>query len=320
MLVLPAGSFTMGSPASEPGRNSDEGPQHTVTIARQFAVDSVEVTVDEYSAFVKATGYDARSKCAVWDGSKWAEMDARSWRNPGFTQTGAHPAVCLNWNDVNAYVAWLSKITGKKYRLLTEAEYEYATRAGTTTVYPWGDAIGQNKANCDGCGSQWDGKQAAPVRSFPPNRFGLCDMLGNVYEWTQDCYHDGYAGAPTDGSAWTSGDCSYRVQRGGSWASIRRISARRTASGAPPTAGTAISASGWLGRFLIFVTLFLKLGDPTNIFAADAHGRFWHYSLQILHRNRMSAFEGIASELDAPDMFKMTICSPNEAATAAAAR
>ena len=110
----------------------------------------------------------------------------------------------VSWDDAKAYVAWLSKKTGKTYRLLTEAEYEYATRAGTQTAYPWGNDIGENNANCRGCGSQWDGKQTAPVGSFSPNGFGLYDMVGNVGQWTEDCYHDSYNGAPADGSAWTA--------------------------------------------------------------------------------------------------------------------
>jgi formylglycine-generating enzyme required for sulfatase activity len=123
----------------------------------------------------------------------------------------------VSWDDANAYVTWLSKKTGKPYRLLTEAEYEYATRAGTETPYPWGDDIGKNNANCNGCGSEWDNKQTAPVGSFAPNRFGLYDMVGNVWEWVEDCYHETYNGAPTDGSAWITGDCSTHVVRGGSW-------------------------------------------------------------------------------------------------------
>ena len=130
--------------------------------------------------------------------------------------TGRRPVIFVNWDDARSYVAWLSKITGKPYRLLSEAEYEYATRAGTTTAYPWGGEIGKNSANCDGCGSQWD-QQTAPVGSFAANGFGLYDMLGNVWEWTKDCYHDSYNGAPADGLAWTSGNCSYRVLRSGSW-------------------------------------------------------------------------------------------------------
>lgn len=117
-------------------------------------------------------------------------------------------------------MAWLSKITGKPYRLLTEAEYEYATRARTQTAYSWGDDIGSNNANCNGCGSPWDGHQTAPVGSFAPNQFGLYDMVGNVWEWVEDCLHEDYGGAPVDGSAWMTGDCSHHRLRGGSWASI----------------------------------------------------------------------------------------------------
>lgn len=130
---------------------------------------------------------------------------------------GTQPVIFVSLDDANAYVAWLAKKTGKPYRLLSEAEYEYATRGGTTTVYPWGGAIGKNNANCNGCGSKWDNQQTAPVGSFAANGFGLYDIVGNVDEWTQDCYHNSYGGAPADGSAWTSGDCSDRVLRGGSW-------------------------------------------------------------------------------------------------------
>ena len=129
----------------------------------------------------------------------------------------------VNWDDAKLYVAWLSQVTGKTYRLLSEAEYEYATRAGTTTAYPWGDDIklnGQAMADCAGCGSKWDNSQTAPVGSFAPNKFGLYDMVGNVFEWTEDCVHKNYGGAPPDGSAWlqaNAGDCTNRILRGGSW-------------------------------------------------------------------------------------------------------
>ena len=209
MMVVPAGSFTMGSPVSEPGHYSDEGPQHTVTLARQFAVGQFELTFDEWDA------------CVAGGGCNGYKPPDAGWGR------GRRPAIVVSWDDANAYVAWLSKLTGKSYRLLSEAEYEYATRAGTQTAYPWGNAIGKNNANCNGCGSQWDNRQTAPVGSFAPNQFGLYDMVGNVWEWTEDCYHDSYGGAPSDGAAWTCGGlgslfgpvigASQRVLRGGSW-------------------------------------------------------------------------------------------------------
>jgi formylglycine-generating enzyme required for sulfatase activity len=134
---------------------------------------------------------------------------------------GQQPVINVNWDDSQRYVAWLSKMTGKPYRLLTEAEYEYATRAGTRTAYPWGDAIGKNNANCIGCASRWDNRQPAPVGSFKPNAFGLYDMVGNVWEWVEDCDHYNYGynflQAPTDGSAWIDHGCKKRMVRGGSW-------------------------------------------------------------------------------------------------------
>ncbi|MGD0762883.1 MAG: SUMF1/EgtB/PvdO family nonheme iron enzyme [Roseiarcus sp.] len=219
MVVLPSGSFTMGSPASEPGRLDDEGPQHEVTIAKPFAVGEFAVTVDEFKAFVAATAYDAVSACYAWNGWSWQLQSDRSWRTPGFEQTGSHPVVCVNSNDAQAYAKWLSGKTGESYRLLTEDEWEYAARAGTTTAHYWGDAIGKGNANCNGCSSQWDNKETSPVGSFKPNGFGLYDMAGNVWQWVQDCYNGGYSGAPSDGSAWTTGDCSAHVVRGGSWLS-----------------------------------------------------------------------------------------------------
>jgi formylglycine-generating enzyme required for sulfatase activity len=202
MVVVPARSFTMGSPASERGRKSDEGPQHRVTFARPFAVGQFALTFEEWDACVADGGCD---------GYKPSDQ---GWGR------GRRPVINVSWDDAKAYVDWLSKKTGKTYRLLTEAEYEYATRAGTQTAYPWGDDIGNANANCGVCGSEWDGKQTAPVGSFPANGFGLYDMVGNVTEWTQDCYHNNYGGAPTDGSAWTSGDCIDRVVRSAAWRGI----------------------------------------------------------------------------------------------------
>ena len=200
MVVVPPGSFTMGSPTSEPGHSVDENPQHTVTIARQFAIGRFPVTFDEWDA------------CAADGGCNSYKPSDEGWGR------GRRPVINVSWDDAEAYVAWLSKKTGKSYRLPTGAEYEYATRAGTQTVYPWGDAIGTNNANCHACGSQWDARQTAPVGSFAANGFGLYDMVGNVREWTEDCYHETYNGAPTDGSAWIDGgNCYDRVVRGGSF-------------------------------------------------------------------------------------------------------
>jgi formylglycine-generating enzyme required for sulfatase activity len=220
MIVVPGGSFTMGSPNDEKERFEHEGSQHQVTILRALGVGKFTVTVDQFAEFVKETGYDAGSKCQTQEAGKWEERSSRSFRNPGFSQTGSHPAVCLSWNDAKAYAQWLSKETGKAYRLLTEAEWEYAARAGTSTRYFWGDEIGSGNANCAVCGSQWDHKQTAPVGSFKPNAFGLYDMHGNAWQWVEDCWHENYRGAPADGSAWGGGDCGRRAIRGGSWINI----------------------------------------------------------------------------------------------------
>jgi formylglycine-generating enzyme required for sulfatase activity len=199
MVVLPAGSFVMGSPPTDPARKPSEEPQRTVTIATPFAVSKFEVTF------------------AQWDACAANGPCNRQVSDGGFGR-GQQPVVNVTWSDAERYVAWLSAITGKSYRLLSEAEYEYASRGGTTTMYPWGDAIGTNNANCAGCGSPWDGKQPAPVGSFSPNPFGLYDMIGNVWEWTADCAHTTYDGAPRDGSSWVDNNgCSSRVARGGSW-------------------------------------------------------------------------------------------------------
>jgi formylglycine-generating enzyme required for sulfatase activity len=213
MVVVAPGSFTMGSPASEQGRDIDESPQHNVTIAKPFAVGRFAVTFDEWDA------------CAADGGCNGYRPQDLGWgRN-------LRPVINVSWDEAMAYVAWLSRKTGKQYRLLTEAEWEYAARAGSTTAYYWGDEIGRGNANCAPvgkleCGSIWDNKQTAPVGSFAANAFGLYDMAGNVWQWVQDCYHNNYNGAPTDGSAWTTGNCYgaleddlQRVIRGGSWIS-----------------------------------------------------------------------------------------------------
>jgi formylglycine-generating enzyme required for sulfatase activity len=217
MVVIPAGSFAMGSPQGEPGRKRTEAPQHTVTIAKPFAVSKFEVTFAEWDA------------CAAY-GDCTPRVSDHGWGR------GRRPVIDVSWEDAQRYLAWLSKITGKTYRLLTEAEYEYAARAGTQTAYPWGDDIGNNHANCAGCDSRWDATQTAPVGSFAPNQFGLYDMVGNVWEWVEDCLHEDYIHAPVDGSAWMAGgDCGRHRLRGGSWASvsdeIRSANRARSATG-----------------------------------------------------------------------------------------
>ena len=199
MVVVPAGSYRMGSPSHEPGRDGDEGPVHRVTIAAPFAVGKYEVTFAEWDACEAAGG------C----GGYWPED--RGWGR------GQRPVINVSWNDAQRYVQWLSNKTKKPYRLLSESEWEYAARAGTQTAYSWGDQIGSGRANCDGCGSQWDNRQTAPAGSFRANAWGLHDMHGNVWEWVEDCRNGSYSGAPRDGSAWRSGNCSGRVLRGGSW-------------------------------------------------------------------------------------------------------
>jgi formylglycine-generating enzyme required for sulfatase activity len=210
MIVVPAGEFMMGSPSTEKGRfnNEDDGSgrQHKVTIAMPFAVSKFDVTFADWDACVSVGGCptEGRANDAGWG-------------------RGNQPVIYVSWDDAKAYAAWLSTMTGKTYRLLTEAEWEYAARASTTTAYFWGDEIGKANANCNGCGSQWDNRQPAPVGSFKPNAFGLYDMAGNVWQWVEDCYHPNYNGAPTDGSVWATDDCKNRVVRGGSWNSNPQV-------------------------------------------------------------------------------------------------
>jgi formylglycine-generating enzyme required for sulfatase activity len=200
MIVIPSGSFAMGAPTTEKGADSTEQPTHTVTIAKPFAVSEREVTFAEWNTCVTFGDCAPISQSGVG--------------------RGRQPVVGVTWDEAAHYVAWLSQMTGKTYRLLTEAEYEYAERAGTTTAYPWGNDIGQGNTDCYDCGTRWDNKTPAPAGSFSANAFGLYDMAGNVWEWTQDCYHDDYTDAPADGSAWIAGgDCSRHVVRGGSYVS-----------------------------------------------------------------------------------------------------
>jgi len=197
MVVVPAGEFMMGSPATETDRYVNEDPQHLITIAKPFAVSKFAVTFADWDACVSV------GECPHVTDS-------------GFGR-GTMPVINVSWDEALKYAAWFSKITGRPYRLLTETEWEYVARAGSATAFFWGDQVGKGNANCNGCGSQWDSRQTSPVGSFKPNAFGLYDMAGNVWQWVQDCYRDQYDGAATDSSAWITGNCNHRVVRGGSW-------------------------------------------------------------------------------------------------------
>ena len=214
MVVVPAGSFMMGSPASEEGRRGDEGPRHRVTIASPFAVGLYEVTFAEWEACVRAGGCRGyRPEDEAWG------RDRR-------------PVSNVSWEDAQGYVRWLSRETREGYRLLSEAEWEYVARAGTQTARYWGESESGQCRYANGYDRTGDATHdlpgtpvgcadgyadTAPVGSFQPNPFGLYDVLGNVWEWTRDCWNNDYSVAPTDGGAWEVGDCSQRVLRGGSW-------------------------------------------------------------------------------------------------------
>ncbi|HEX3603402.1 MAG TPA: SUMF1/EgtB/PvdO family nonheme iron enzyme [Steroidobacteraceae bacterium] len=226
--VLPAGRFQQGTKAADDA-SPFEKPLHIVAIAYPFAISTDAVTVDEFRAFVAATGHKMQGGCDTYDGS-WRHRDDSSWENPGFPQTGSHPVTCTSWNDAKAYAAWLSTTTGHHYRLPSASEWEYAARAGGAAVQPWTDAAGAcagaNVADIS-AGRRFPGWAVfgcddsfvftAPVGSFKANAFGLNDMLGNVFQWTEDCWRADYADAPIDGSARTGGDCSDHELRGGSW-------------------------------------------------------------------------------------------------------
>jgi formylglycine-generating enzyme required for sulfatase activity len=200
MVVIPAGSFVMGSGTGE----SHEKPMHRITIVMPFAVSKFEVTFDQWDACVALGGCSHRPGDAGWG-------------------RGRRPVINVSWDDVQPYVKWLAATTGRPYKLLSEAEWEYVARSGSDAAYSWGDEAGKGNANCADCGSTWGKIETAPVGSFPANAFGVYDMHGNVWEWVQDCYHPSYDASPKDGSSWEAA-CTedHRVGRGGSWRDDRQ--------------------------------------------------------------------------------------------------
>ncbi len=211
MVVIPAGQFIMGSPANEEGRYDREGPQHRVTIGQPFAVGKYEIMFQEWDA------------CVADGGCNGYRPDDEGWGR------GNRPVIHVSWDHAQTYLGWLSRKSGAEYRLLSEAEWEYAARAGTTTPFHFGPTINTDQANFDGHyfiygGGIFDSgpkgvdrRKTLPVGGFPSNAFGLHDMHGNIWEWIEDCWNGSYSGAPNDGSAWTKGECEKRVIRGGSF-------------------------------------------------------------------------------------------------------
>jgi formylglycine-generating enzyme required for sulfatase activity/predicted Ser/Thr protein kinase len=229
MKALAPGRFQQGTRVDEPEATALEQPEHAVSIAYPFGIGVNEVTVAEFKEFIDATARRI-SGCEVYDGS-WQERADRSWDGVGYSQTESHPVVCVSWRDASDYAQWLSQKTGRHYRLPSASEWEYAARGGSVAQSPWASnpATACSYANVADRTAQseypgWkvqpcgDGYvHSAPVGSFAANAFGLHDMLGNVSEWVQDCWHDNYTNAPTNGSAWAGGDCTRRETRGGSW-------------------------------------------------------------------------------------------------------
>jgi formylglycine-generating enzyme required for sulfatase activity len=242
MIVLPIGGFRMGSPDDEPGHDANETPQRSIVFRHGFAMSRTEITVEQFGRFVQATHYrtdaERSGHSMVYDEAK-GKLDARdgvTWRDDHNGQRAKpdQPVLHVSWNDAQAYTIWLSKETAQLYRLPSEAEFEYGLRAGTSTAYPWpGNKPPKEVGNMAGddpspSGRHWGDAFAgysdgywgpAPVAHFAPNAFGLFDMIGNVAEWTQDCWHDSYRRAPENGSAWVNPGCTKRVARGASWAS-----------------------------------------------------------------------------------------------------
>ena len=231
LTVVPAGSFMMGAAPDDQQKQKDEAPSHKVVIENSYAIGKFELTKGEYAKFVADTQHSSQGGCYFRTGLEPELEIALSWRNPGYDQDHNHPAVCVSWDDATAYVKWVSKVTGESYRLPSEAEWEYAARAGTASERYWGMSADDGCAYANGADLTgetdipgWtvakchDGHSfTAAVGSLEPNKFGLHDVLGNVGEWVEDCWNETYEGAPDDGSSWRDGDCAIPILRGASW-------------------------------------------------------------------------------------------------------
>lgn len=235
MIEIPQGQALIGAPKDEIDRQAGDGPPRMVRISYRLAVARTEVTRALYARFEQESGYRTAASCNYWNG-RWGFVDEHDWRNPGFPQVRTHPAVCLSWRDATAFAAWLSGTTKRSYRLLSSAEFEYAARGGTATPWFWGTASAKacDHANLsdrqlralypdrEGFACDDGYRFTAPVASFKPNPFGLYDMIGNAWEWTDDCFHATFDAAPVDGKPWLEaggGDCGARTPRGGAWLS-----------------------------------------------------------------------------------------------------
>ena len=238
MVVLPAGTYTMGTPDDELGRQSDEGPRHQVTFARPFAISRFQVLAGEWDAYVRATGHAP------------ADFDDRPGRRctagkPSFKHTARHPAVCMNAAEAQGYIAWLSDETGQAYRLPSESIREYAARAGSSGAFPFAFDAGadyQISKNANTYGAADGYNFTSPAGTFPANAFGVYDMHGNVYEWVADCYREDYAGVPSDGSPWLEQRCERQVMRGNDWGEAPVFSRSGNRNSSLPT-----SSGDWLG-------------------------------------------------------------------------
>ncbi len=211
MVLIPPGEFTLGPAPGTTGLRGNEEPRARVRLSKPLLMGQYPVTVGEFERFVAETGHNAGNQCWTFEDEDGHIRQGRNWTNPGFVQQASHPVLCVSMAEVSAYVDWLGQKTGYHYRLLTEAEYEYVNRAGTTGDFWWGAEVGNNHANCDGCGSPWDNRRTSPVGSFAANPFGLYDTTGDTWVWTGDCFVD--AKTPLLPGV----GCTEHVIRGGAW-------------------------------------------------------------------------------------------------------